>query len=65
VELIPYFFAMLAWVGLAVGGIILAPLAALLRRLRRARRAPEAEVQSPPTTTPGPESPGEGSHDRD
>ena len=31
VELIPYFLGLLAWVGLALGAIILSPLTALLR----------------------------------
>jgi hypothetical protein len=43
VELIPYFLGLLAWVGLALGAIVLAPLTALLRRLRRALGGQKAE----------------------
>ena len=50
VELIPYFLALLAWVGLAFASILLSPITALLRRLRRARGSrqaePEAEVSN-------------------
>jgi hypothetical protein len=67
VELIPYFLGLLAWVGLAVGAILLSPFTALLRRLRRAwvgRSAPPSE--GPPKSAPEP--PGqnapEGNHDR-
>jgi hypothetical protein len=45
-ELIPYFFGLLAWAGLAIASIFLAPLSALLRRIRRARKTtstPESE----------------------
>jgi hypothetical protein len=34
-ELIPYFLALLGWVGLAFFAILMAPLSALLRRIRR------------------------------
>ena len=37
VELIPYFLALLGWVVLALGAILLSPLTALLRLLRRRR----------------------------
>jgi hypothetical protein len=59
-ELIPYFLGLLAWAGLALAAIILAPLSALLRRIRKARRASPAESK----TVSVPESPDEGSHER-
>jgi hypothetical protein len=49
-ELIPYFLALLAWVGLAVLSILLSPFTALLRRLRRGRAAPPTEP--PASETP-------------
>jgi hypothetical protein len=56
-ELIPYFLAMLAWAGLAVLGILLSPLRALVRRVRGKRPepvpAPAAEVAPPAPTTEG------------
>jgi hypothetical protein len=63
IELIPYFLALLAWVGLALGSILLSPITALLRLFRR-RRAPQPlpEPASEPKTTSVPESPGEGNH---
>jgi hypothetical protein len=61
VELIPYFFSLLGWVGLALAAVLLSPLAALLRRLRKARGGPPAAPRDEPTTAP--ESPREGSHD--
>jgi hypothetical protein len=56
VELIPYFLGLLAWVGLAVGAVLLAPIRALLRRLRKPRAAPPAGPESAPMTTSVPES---------
>ncbi len=38
VEFIPYFLGLLAWAGLALGALLLWPLAALGRRLLIARR---------------------------
>jgi hypothetical protein len=49
-ELIPYFLALLAWVGLAVVSILLSPFTALLRRLRRGRAARPADP--PASETP-------------
>ena len=49
-ELIPYFLAMLAWIGLAVLGILFSPIRALVRRVR-GKRPTEA---SPPTPGEGP-----------
>ena len=46
VELIPYFLGLLAWMGLALGAVLLSPLTALLRLFRRLRGAPP--VQPPP-----------------
>jgi hypothetical protein len=36
-EFIPYFLALLAWVGVALAGVLLWPISVLLRRLRRTR----------------------------
>ncbi len=60
VELIPYFLGLLAWVGLALGAILLSPLTALLRLLRRARGAAPAEPPSQPKTDSAPEPKGGG-----
>lgn len=57
-ELIPYFLALLAWVGLAVLGILTSPFTAIARRLRGRRPAVE------PTPSPAPETPGEGTANR-
>ncbi len=46
-ELIPYFLGLLAWAGMALAAVLLAPLTALLRRLRRSRRAPAAQGEPP------------------
>lgn len=59
-ELIPYFLGLLAWMGLALGAILLSPITALLRRFRRSRSAPPAEPASEPKTASVPESPDEG-----
>ncbi len=57
-EFIPYFLALLGWVGLAVGSFLLWPITAFLRRLRRGKNAPPAE---PASETPhAPESAREG-----
>jgi hypothetical protein len=64
VELIPYFLGLLAWVGLALGGLLLSPLSALLRLFRRTKATPQAGPPSEPNDTTAPESPGEGQHDR-
>jgi hypothetical protein len=40
VELIPYFLGLLAWVGVAIAAILLAPIRALIRRLRKIGRNP-------------------------
>ena len=68
-ELIPYFLGLLAWVGLALGAVLLSPITALLRFLRRrAKGAPQAEPNSEPKSEPitasAPESQGEARHDR-
>jgi hypothetical protein len=49
-ELIPYFFALLAWVGMAMAGIFLWPIMALIRRLRGSRQPmPADNTPSDPT----------------
>jgi hypothetical protein len=63
-ELIPYFLALLGWVGLAFAALILSPVTALLRRLRRARGAPPVEPNGEAVPGSGPESPGEALHDK-
>ena len=40
VDLIPYFFALAGWAGLALAAVLLSPLNALIRFLRRIRGAP-------------------------
>ena len=42
-EFIPYFLALLGWIGLALGSFILWPVTALIRRLRRGRSVPPGE----------------------
>jgi hypothetical protein len=42
VELIPQFLALLAWAGMAVLAVLLAPLTALLRRIRKRKSVPPA-----------------------
>jgi hypothetical protein len=61
-ELIPYFLALLAWVGMALAAIFLAPFTALLRRLRSSRNPPAPKQETEATASIIPESPGE---DRD
>jgi hypothetical protein len=63
VELIPYFLALLGWVGLAFAALILSPITALVRRLRRGRGAPLVEPKGEPAPGPVPEPPGEAKHD--
>jgi hypothetical protein len=46
VELIPYFLALLAWIGMALAAIFLSPFTALIRRLRKTKNS-----QSPNTQT--------------
>ncbi len=58
-ELIPYFLALLAWVAMALAGVLLWPLTNLLRRLRRGR-APRTGAESEPLTAPLPEPADEG-----
>jgi hypothetical protein len=55
-ELIPYFLALLGWVGLAFAAIVMAPLSALLRRLRRARGTERKEPETASTPEPSDES---------
>jgi hypothetical protein len=48
-EFIAYFLGLLAWVGMALAAVLLAPLSALLRRLRRGRKD-QAPSDSEPKT---------------
>jgi hypothetical protein len=51
VELIPYFLALLAWVGLAFLSVLLSPITALFRLFRRGksgRQEANGEVKSKP-----------------
>jgi hypothetical protein len=47
-EFIPYFFALLAWVGAMLLAVLQWPFFALLRRLRRNRGEPPIEHAGPP-----------------
>jgi hypothetical protein len=60
VELIPYFLGLLAWMGLALGAVLLSPISALLRLFRRKKVAPRTESASEPKAVSVPESPSEG-----
>jgi hypothetical protein len=64
VELIPYFLGMVAWAGLALSAIFLAPLLALFRRLRRTKDDSQPESTTESMTASVPESPGDGSPDQ-
>ncbi len=73
VELIPYFLGLLAWAGLAIAAVLLAPLRALIRRLRKIRGNPPPVPMSESTTPESvhaevpvsvPESPSDGNRDR-
>jgi hypothetical protein len=52
IELIPYFLALLAWVGMALAAIFLSPFTALIRRLRKHRNstAPNPAAEAMKTT---------------
>ena len=52
IELIPYFLGLLAWMGLALGAVLLSPITALLRFFRRGRGAPPP---APPASEPLPD----------
>jgi membrane protein YqaA with SNARE-associated domain len=59
-QFIPYFLALLAWVGAMFGAVLQWPIAALLRRFRRARGKRKEELTNQPQPANLPESPGEG-----
>jgi hypothetical protein len=59
-ELIPYFFALLAFVGAALSAVLLWPITALLRWFRRGKGGRE----EPSVTAGVPESLGEGKPDQ-
>jgi hypothetical protein len=61
-ELIPYFLGLLAWAGLAVVAVLLAPFSALVRRIRRPKTPMQSEQRSTATAACDPGLPGEGSH---
>jgi hypothetical protein len=63
VELIPYFLALLAWLGLALGSILMSPITAMLRFFRKGRGVPPPQAASEPKTEAVPESQGEGNQD--
>jgi hypothetical protein len=46
-ELIPYFYSLLTWVGLALGAALLWPVQAWLRLPRRARRRTRGVAEEP------------------
>jgi hypothetical protein len=64
VELIPYFLALLGWIGLAVAALVLSPVTGLVRRLRRGRKVSPVEPRNESVTSSGPESGGEGKDDQ-
>ncbi len=61
VELIPYFLALLAWIGLALAALVRSPVRAVVRLFRHTRTessgAATAEPPAAAATTPPPESP--------
>jgi hypothetical protein len=61
-ELIPYFLALLTFVGAALLAVVQWPLAILLRWLSRLRNGGKEEIKNTPIPADVPESPGEGSH---
>ncbi len=63
-ELIPYFLALLAWLGGAIIAILQWPISALLRRLWRAKRSDKDGLKNEPATANVTESAGEGSQDK-
>jgi hypothetical protein len=60
-SLIPYFLAMLAWAGTALGAVVWVPLTRILRRLRRGSVAGQTTPSPEAATVVGPESSGEAS----
>jgi hypothetical protein len=59
VELIPYFLALLAWVGFAFFSVLLTPITALLRLFRRGKHREQAasrDVKREPDPTTSTES---------
>jgi hypothetical protein len=47
-ELVPYFFSLLTWVGLAFGAVLLWPISVLLGRLR-GEKAVSPQIDEPPS----------------
>jgi hypothetical protein len=63
-ELIPYFLGLLAWMGTALGAVLLWPLYAVLRRFRRGKGADPAETGGESVAAALPESPGAAKADK-
>jgi hypothetical protein len=59
-ELIPYFLALLAWMGLALLAVLLSPFRALLRRLRGTGSGPQSRNASKQAPVSQPETGHEG-----
>jgi hypothetical protein len=59
-ELIPYFLALLAWVGMALLAVLLSPIRAMIRRLRGTGSSPPARDAGEPAPASQPESVHEG-----
>jgi hypothetical protein len=59
-ELIPYFLALLAWVGMALLAVLISPIRALIRRLRGTGSSPPARAAGEPAPASQPESVHEG-----
>jgi hypothetical protein len=53
-EMIPYFMSLLAWAGVAMGGVLLWPITSFLNRIRKPRTplAANAETEQPSTPQP-------------
>ncbi len=52
-ELIPSFFSLLTWIGVAIGAVLLWPMAILWRRLRRGKEPGQQACESHSNTADG------------